>query len=97
MARGPSNWAAVAGPPSPEKPATPVPATVVIVPVGSIRRMRSLPESAMYSSPDGAAYTAFGSWSWAAVAGPPSPPAPGVPLPATVVMIPEARSTRRTR
>ena len=31
------------------------------------------------------------------VAGPPSPPEPALPLPATVVMMPVAAATRRTR
>jgi hypothetical protein len=51
----------------------------------------------MNSSPDGATHTDFGSCSWAAVAGPPSPEKPGLPFPATVLMTPEARSTRRMR
>ena len=51
----------------------------------------------MYRPPDGATHTAFGSCNWAATAGPPSPAAPAVPLPATVETTPEARSTRRIR
>ena len=39
-----ADWA---GPPSPEKSAAPVPATVVMTPDGSIRRMRLLLSSAM--------------------------------------------------
>ena len=39
--------AEVAGPPSPVKPATPVPATVVIRPSAETRRMRLPPYSAM--------------------------------------------------
>ena len=44
--RGVLIWAASAGPPSPEKPPLPTPATVVTVPSTAIRRMRWLPESA---------------------------------------------------
>ena len=41
------NLASVAGPPSPLKPSSPVPATVVMVPVGSTKRIRWLNLSAM--------------------------------------------------
>ena len=50
----------------------------------------------MYSVPSGATATPWGLESMAEVAGPPSPLNPGVPVPATVVMMPLA-STRRTR
>src|SRR5204863_287269 len=43
--------AAVAGPPSPLKPAVPVPATVVIAPPLETLRMRLLPESAIRKLP----------------------------------------------
>ena len=39
---GLSDWAAIAGPPSPAKPRSPVPATVEMVPEGSTLRMRSI-------------------------------------------------------
>ena len=42
-----STWASVAGPPSPEYPRTPVPATVEIVPSGATRRTAWLRVSAM--------------------------------------------------
>ena len=51
----------------------PVPATVVIVPDGSILRTRRSPESAMYSDPSRPTASPLGSPSSAAVAGPPSP------------------------
>jgi hypothetical protein len=41
------SWALVAGPPSPEKPSTPVPATVVMVPSSPTRRTRALALAAM--------------------------------------------------
>jgi hypothetical protein len=45
------SFASVAGPPSPANPAAPVPATVVIVPAGSMRRMRWFAASAMKTLP----------------------------------------------
>src|SRR5262245_12546533 len=86
--------AAVAGPPSPENPRVPVPATVVIVPLGDTRRIRELPVSAIRNPPAGSAATPLGAEIAAAVAGPPSPENPDVPLPATVVIMPVA-DTRR--
>jgi hypothetical protein len=47
MPRGLLSWANVAWPVSPEKPATPVPATVVITPAGLTLRTRWLPVSLM--------------------------------------------------
>ena len=41
------NCALVAGPPSPLKPALPLPAAVVMMPLLSTLRMRALPKSAM--------------------------------------------------
>ena len=82
------NCAAVAGPPSPAKPWTPVPATVVIVPDGDTLRMRWLFESGMRKPPSPVDTTPLGMLIAAAVAGPPSPPYPCVPLPATVVIVP---------
>ena len=43
MLNGPLSRAAVAGPLSPKKPPTPVPAKVVMIPAGETFRMRSLP------------------------------------------------------
>ena len=95
---GALSWAAVAGPPSPEKPNCPFPATVVITPVAaSTRRMRSLESSAMNRLPEPSTATPRGLLSWAAVAGPPSPENPSLPFPATVVITPVAASTRRMR
>jgi hypothetical protein len=86
--------ALVATPPSSENPGIPVPATVVMMPVASTRRMRLLVVSAMKTLPSASAATPKGLYSWALVATPPSPENPGVPIPATVVMMPVA-STRR--
>src|SRR6516165_9706379 len=84
------NWALVAGPLSPLKPAVPFPATVVITPFET-SRMRLLPESAMYTLPAESTPT-LKLWkslfNWALVAGPLSPLKPAVPLPATVVITP---------
>ncbi len=44
---GALNWAEPAGPPSPEKPTVPTPATVEMMPALLTRRMRWLPASAM--------------------------------------------------
>ena len=96
--RGPARRAAVAGPSSPEKPASPVPATVAIFPlVTSILRTRCPPLSATNTSPAAPTARATGSFSEAAVAGPPSPAEPGMPFPASVVMTSVARSILRTR
>ena len=51
MPRGAKISACVAGPPSPEKPGSPVPATVVIVPSDAIERIRWLSASATSSAP----------------------------------------------
>src|SRR5215467_4325585 len=87
--------AAVAGPPSPQGAVAlahvcPVPATVVMTPSAPTRRIRSLPASAMYRLPSGPSATPLGKISVAAVAGPPSPLDPWVPVPATVVRTPSA-------
>ena len=74
-----------AGPPSPENPATPVPATVVMVPFRTMR-MQLLLESAIYTAPDDATATPCGKFSVALVAGPPSPENPARPVPAKVVI-----------
>ena len=84
ISRAPANLAAVAGPPSPLNPLVPVPAIVVMIPAASTLRMRLL--MAMISSPAAFSFTAAGSVTEAAVAGPPSPNV--LPPPATVLMIP---------
>jgi hypothetical protein len=73
MPFGMLSCAAVAGPPSPLKPAVPVPAIVVIVPPAATFRMRELLVSAIRKLPSGSATIACGALIWAAVAGPPSP------------------------
>src|ERR1039458_3730836 len=90
---GPNIAAAVAGPPSPEYPDAPLPATVVIVPPGEIRRMAP---TAAYRLPLGSNARSSGPSSSACGAGPPSPVYPGMPLPATVVMIPAVETFRRS-
>src|SRR5215217_1191251 len=81
-----------AGPPSPEKPNRPVPATVVIVPEGSI--FRTLVKSPTYRFPRSSKVIWSGSLSWAEVAGPPSPECRASPVPAKVVMIPSLSTLR---
>src|SRR5260370_42617682 len=72
MAKGLLIDAAVARPPSPEDPATPLPATVLMVPrAASTWRMR-LFRSAIRIFPDASSATALGDME-AEVAGPPSP------------------------
>src|SRR5262249_41492522 len=71
---GPSNDAEVAAPPSPAKLATPLPATVVTVPVAETARIRSLLVSAIRKRPSAVLSTCSGMFSRAATAGPPSPP-----------------------
>ena len=87
--------ARTAGPLSPEKPATPVPATVAIVPSGATFRTRAA--SSTRKPPSSARATATG-LTRALVAGPPSPPTAGhvEPSPATVEIVPSGH-TRRTR
>lgn len=74
--------AAVAAPPSPEEPATPVPATVEMVPEVSTLRTLSLPKSATKRLPPESSSSPLGVRSWAEVAGPPSPVSPAAPVPA---------------
>jgi hypothetical protein len=76
------------GPPSPLKDAVPVPATVWIAPQVSSIRTRLLNESAIKRTPDAPNSRPQG-FMPAAVAGPPSPEALELPLPAIVLMIPE--------
>ncbi len=73
----------------------PVPATVVITPLGVTSRIRLSPVSAMKTSPLASTATPSGSSRRALVAGPPSPQTDGpvgspqfAPVPATVVMTP---------
>lgn len=86
---GESSCASVAGPPSPDSPAEPVPATVVMIPSGPIRRTRWLSVSTTKMLPSGAESMVRGARSLAAVAGPPSPEKPEL-VPAIVSMTPEA-------
>ena len=66
--------ALAAGPPSPEKPEVPLPATVVMTPVeAATRRMLWLNGSAMNRLPVASIATRTGSFRVAPVAGPPSP------------------------
>ena len=66
--------AEVAGPPSPEKPATPVPAMVEMMPVTPLTsRMRPLLESAMKRSPAASTAMPKGRKMLEDVAWPPSP------------------------
>ena len=88
--------AAVADPPSPEYPAVPLPATVVIVPPADTLRMRWLPTSTIRKPPSGVGAIPKGIERFAEVAGPPSPLKPCVPLPAIVVITPDGE-TFRTR
>src|SRR5437667_199327 len=54
---GNASCALVAGPPSPEKPCVPFPATIVSVPLGVIRTTRLLSGSAPYTLPAESAAT----------------------------------------
>src|SRR5580700_8315224 len=87
------NWALVAGPLSPLKPAVPFPATVVITPFETLR-MRWFDASAMYTLPEESTATPCGSLTWALAAGPLSPLNPAVPFPTTRVNIPVAPAHR---
>ena len=85
------------GCPSPAKPRVPQrPTTVWITPSAPMWRMHEFCVSAMYSVPSGATSMSVGPLSCAIVAGSPSPPAPGVPVPATVVMVPLGAMRRIT-
>src|SRR5262245_53837858 len=88
--------AEVAGPPSPENPLAPVPATVRMMPSGVTFRTRWLLGSAMYRSPAVSTATSAMPLNCAEMAGPPSPAEPRAPVPATVVITPAAL-TLRTR
>src|ERR1039457_3865884 len=92
--QGSNNSAEVAGPLSPLKPRVPLPATVLIVPAGVTFRIRLFIRSAMKRLPALSTATSLGWFSSAAVAGPPSPLKPAVPLPATVLIVPAAVTFR---
>ena len=78
--------------------AVPVPATVVITWVlASTRRRLPWPKSAMKTLPSASTATASGRSMKASAAGPPSPRSRALSLPAKVVILPVAASTRRTR
>ena len=93
---GASSWASVAGPPSPLSPGVPVPATRVITPAGETFRTTLFLVSAIRNPPSAVSATLAGRWSWASVAGPPSPLSPGVPVPATRVITPAGDTFRIT-
>ncbi len=63
----------VAGPPSPDVPEMPLPATVLMVPLVFTARITRFPSSAMKRLPDASTNIPVGLCSWAAVAGPLSP------------------------
>ncbi len=102
--------AAVAGPPSPQvalglSQLWPLPATVVMRPVGSMRRTRRRSGSAMYSDPSRPTASALGVPSRAWPAGPPSPQAcagpeqwvPGLPATTSVASRLRPRAARCRR
>jgi len=95
MLYGLSISALVAGPPSPEKPAAPLPATVTMLPPGppTTSRMTLLFVSAIKILWEASTQTPLGEWSSALVAGPLSPLYPAVPLPATVTILPPGPPT----
>src|SRR4029453_4796333 len=86
--------APAAGPPSPAKPAAPVPAMLWITPSGVTWRMRWLPVSAMKMSPASSTTTPQGESRRAAGAAPSSPDAPATPIPATVEIVPDVFTLR---
>ena len=92
---GKESWAAIAGPPSPDRPPE-VLATVVMTPARDTRRIRSFCLSAMRKPPSARAATPLGRSSSADVAKSLSPANPGVPAPAAVTIVPPGR-TRRMR
>src|SRR5580658_6517374 len=88
---GPLSSASVAVPvtpfaTSPEYPAVPLPAIVLMVPP-EISRMRWFTESALYRLPDESKAIPSGELSWALVGAPVSPEKPAVPLPAMVLTV----------
>src|SRR5258708_6116271 len=83
MRSGEKRFALLAGPPSPPKLKLPFPAKVVIVPAAVTFRTTSLFVSAIKRLPDGSNANDDGAFIEALKAGPPSPPNPATPLPAT--------------
>src|ERR1035438_6570248 len=67
-----------------------------MVPVGATLRTTQLPVSAMYRLPSESSARPVGPLSNADVAGPPSPPYPGPPVPAKVVITPWGEILRTT-
>src|ERR1700722_19937338 len=65
--------AAIAGPPSPELPGTPLPANVVMTPAAETLRIRALLASATYRLPSLLTATEVGRLKFARVADPSSP------------------------
>jgi hypothetical protein len=94
MPHGKLSSAFRAGPLSPAKPLTPLPARVVMIPWVSTLRTRMLDASAMYKLPERSTATPLAARKEALVAGPPSPPKPELSLPATVVIVPVASTLR---
>ena len=90
-----TNQALVGGPPSPFPCPMlwPPPASVLMIPAVLTLRIFAPPVSAMYRLPAASTATHVGVMP-ALVAGPPSPRASGLPLPATVVMIPLVSTLR---
>ena len=82
--------APVAGPKSPLKPAVPVPAIVVMMPLVATLRTTLESRSAMKTLPAASMAMPMGKFSCARVAGPPSPELPARPLPAKRVRTPAA-------
>src|SRR5437899_8979844 len=97
--RGRVSTAIEAGPLSPscDEFELPMPASVQMIPELSIIRTRSLSQSVNTRSPDELNAKYAGELRLAAVAAIPSPLNPMAPLPAAVVMLPVAASTRRIR
>ena len=94
MPKLPLNSAEIAGPPSPENPWDPLPATVLMMPLARTSRIRSLLASAIKRFPEASTVTPQGALNSAEIAGPPSPENPWDPLPATVVMMPLVETFR---
>src|SRR5271157_3239593 len=87
-----------AGPPSPDHPLVPLPATVVMVWVAASTRRTRLPDrSAMKRLPAASTATPNGKFREASAAGPLSPVDDAAPLPATSVRMPVTASTLNTR
>jgi hypothetical protein len=97
MPKGWSSIASVAGPQSPEKPRSPVPAAVEMVPSGLTSRTRWFSWSVKWIVPSRSAIVIItGGQSAASMSGPPPPAYFSSPVPATVEMVP-SRSTLRMR